>query len=123
MPLPLLAGLGTLVGGAVFKAGQKIAKLFLIASFITALGVAFYKFTQMYFEIYGKIQGAVDGLGTSYGGLFGCVISSLGLDDFMTSFLAIFTTASLFWGLSVAYIASFKVTKTAYRYLVKGASS
>jgi hypothetical protein len=122
MPLPLIAGIGAIVGKTLFGIGQKIAKFALIATFLVALGVAFYKFSRMYFEIYSKIQGAVDGIGTTYGGLLGCVISALGIDDFLTSGLAIFTTASIFWGISVAYIASFKMTKTAYKYMVKGVS-
>ena len=122
MRMPTTAGIGKLVGESVYKAGKEIAKMILTIAFLLLLGVAFYKFTRMYFEIYSKIQGSVDGIGTTYGGLLGCVISSLGIDDFLTSGLAIFTTASLFWGMSVAYIMTFKVTKIAYRYMIKGVS-
>jgi len=119
MPLPLLAGLGSIVGGAIFKFGKEAFKWGVFITFIGVLVTTTIVFWGFFSTIYNKVQGGIDGLGTSYGGLLGCVINSLGIDIFMTSALAIFTTASIFWGTSVAYIVAFKFGKIAYSNLLK----
>jgi hypothetical protein len=113
--MPLLAGLARLVGRAVFKYGKSLLKWAVFASFIAVLVAATVVFWGFYSKIYDKIQSSIDGIGVSYGGLLGCIINSLGIDDFMTSMLAIFVTASIFWGTSVAYIVTFKFGKVAYK--------
>lgn len=114
MPLPLVVGLGSLAGGAVFKYSKKVFQFGLLASFIAAITSASLFFFGLFSSVYEKIQGSIDGLGTTYGGLLGCVVNSLGLDSLMTSALAIFVSASLFWGLSSVYILAFKLSKLTY---------
>ena len=117
--MPFLAALGSLVGGAVFKFGKFLFKGAVLIAFLGALVTATVVFWDFYHTIYAKIQGGIDGIGTSYGGLLGCVIHSLGIDTFMTSALAIFTSASVFWGVSAGYIVAFKYGRLAYTNLLR----
>ncbi len=117
--MPFLSGLGVLVGAAVFKFGKGLFKFAVFASFIGLLVMATVVFWDFYHTVYAKIQGSIDGLGHSYGGLLGCIINALGIDTFMTSALAIFTSASVFWGVSAGYIVAFKYGRLAYTNLLR----
>jgi len=119
MPLPLLTGISTIVGGAMFKYSKEVFKWGVFVTFIGTLVTATVVFWGFFNTIYTEIQTGIDGLGVTYGGLFGCVVDILGIDDFLTSALAIFVSASVFWGTSVAYIFAFRFGKIAYTSLLK----
>jgi hypothetical protein len=122
MALPVLAGLSNLVGGAIFKYGKDVFKWTLFGTFIAFMLTATYHFYGFFTYLYTEIQGGIDGLGVTYGGLIGCIMTSLGLDSFMTSALAIVVTGSVFWGTSVAYILSYKFSSRAYNQIFRALS-
>jgi len=97
-----------------FKIGLYLTFTASLVAFTYWLGT----FTRDIYTVIQTTANSISSTGSS-SGLFGCIMSTLGLDVFLTSFISIFFSATSFWGLAVAYTSGFKFVKTGYDMLYK----
>ncbi len=114
MPIPLLVGFGSVVGGWITSNSKTIFKLFLLGTFLAALTAFSVWFVAFSGDIYTLITSSTSELSTNYSGLLGCVLEKLGLDEFINSAFSIFYTAAIFWVTAVGYIITYKLGLKAY---------